>query len=39
MIPEKRMMEKAAKDIDFMEAERLRDEMFRLQGELKEMKG
>ncbi|MEO8820324.1 MAG: excinuclease ABC subunit UvrB [Ginsengibacter sp.] len=33
----KRMMEKAAKDMDFMEAARLRDEMFRMQGELKEM--
>ena len=35
----KRMMEKAAKDMDFMEAARLRDEMFRMQEELKEMKG
>ncbi len=35
----KRMMEKAAKDMDFMEAARLRDEMFRMQGELKEMEG
>ncbi|HSV10629.1 MAG TPA: excinuclease ABC subunit UvrB [Hanamia sp.] len=34
----KKMMEKAAKDMDFMEAARLRDEMFRLQGELEEMK-
>ncbi len=34
----KRMMEKAAKDMDFMEAARLRDEMFRMQEELKEMK-
>jgi excinuclease ABC subunit B len=34
----KRMMEKAAKDMDFMEAARLRDEMFRMQGELEEMK-
>ncbi|MDP4283388.1 MAG: excinuclease ABC subunit UvrB [Bacteroidota bacterium] len=34
----KRQMEKAAKDLDFMEAARLRDEMFRMQGELKEMK-
>ena len=34
----KRMMEKSAKDMDFMEAARLRDEMFRMQGELKEMK-
>jgi excinuclease ABC subunit B len=32
------MMEKAAKDMDFMEAARLRDEMFRTQEELKEMK-
>ena len=35
----KRMMAKAAKDMDFMEAARLRDEMFRLEGELKMMKG
>jgi excinuclease ABC subunit B len=34
----KKMMEKAAKDMDFMEAARLRDEMFRMQKELKEMK-
>ena len=34
----KRMMEQAAKDMDFMEAARLRDEMFRMQEELKEMK-
>ncbi|MEO9209726.1 MAG: excinuclease ABC subunit UvrB [Ginsengibacter sp.] len=34
----KRMMAKAAKDMDFMEAARLRDEMFRLEGELKMMK-
>jgi excinuclease ABC subunit B len=34
----KRMMEKAAKDMDFMEAARLRDEMFRMQEELKGMK-
>lgn len=34
----KKLMEKAAKDMDFMEAARLRDEMFRLQDELKEMK-
>ena len=34
----KKMMEKAARDMDFMEAARLRDEMFRMQGELKEMK-
>jgi excinuclease ABC subunit B len=35
----KRTMEKAARDMDFMEAARLRDEMFRLQKELEEMKG
>ncbi len=35
----KRQMEKAAKDLDFMEAARLRDEMFRLQKELEGMKG
>lgn len=35
----KKQMERAAKDMDFMEAARLRDEMFRLQKELKEMKG
>ena len=35
----KRMMDQAAKDMDFMEAARLRDEMFRMQGELGEMKG
>lgn len=34
----KRLMEKAARDMDFMEAARLRDEMFRLQGDLDEMK-
>ena len=34
----KRMMEKAARDLDFMEAAKLRDEMFRLQKELGEMK-
>jgi len=34
----KRMMEKAARDLDFMEAARLRDEMFRMQKELAEMK-
>jgi len=34
----KRMMEKAAKDMDFMEAARLRDEMFRMQKELEGMK-
>ena len=31
-------MEKAAKDMDFMEAARLRDEMFLLQKKLEEMK-
>jgi excinuclease ABC subunit B len=31
-------MEKAARDMDFMEAARLRDEMFRMQEELKTMK-
>jgi excinuclease ABC subunit B len=35
----KREMEKAAKDMDFMEAARLRDEMFRMLKELDEMKG
>jgi excinuclease ABC subunit B len=34
----KKQMEKAAKDLDFMEAARLRDEMFRLQKELAGMK-
>lgn len=34
----KKAMEKAAKDMDFMEAARLRDEMFRLQKQLGEMK-
>ncbi len=34
----KQLMERAAKDMDFMEAARLRDEMFRMQGELKVMK-
>lgn len=34
----KQKMERAAKDMDFMEAARLRDEMFRLQKELEEMK-
>src|SRR6478735_339890 len=34
----KKSMEKAAKDMDFMEAARLRDEMFRLQKELEKMK-
>jgi excinuclease ABC subunit B len=35
----KKEMEKAARDLDFMEAARLRDEMFTLQKKLKEMKG
>jgi len=34
----KKQMEKAARDMDFMEAARLRDEMFRLQKQLEEMK-
>jgi excinuclease ABC subunit B len=34
----KREMEQAAKDLDFMEAARLRDEMFRMQKTLEEMK-
>ncbi len=34
----KKSMEKAAKDLDFMEAARLRDEMFRMQKELEGMK-
>lgn len=34
----KKKMEKAARDLDFMEAAKLRDEMFRLQKELEEMK-
>ncbi|MDB5278942.1 MAG: uvrB [Ferruginibacter sp.] len=34
----KKEMEKAARDLDFMEAARLRDEMFRLQKELEGMK-
>jgi excinuclease ABC subunit B len=34
----KKQMEKAARDLDFMEAARLRDEMFRLQKKLEEMK-
>ncbi len=34
----KRLMEKAAKDLDFIEAARLRDEMFKMQKELGEMK-
>jgi excinuclease ABC subunit B len=35
----KKEMEKAARDLDFMEAARLRDDMFGLQKKLKEMKG
>jgi excinuclease ABC subunit B len=38
IIAVKKQMEKAAKDMDFMEAARLRDEMFRLQKELEKMK-
>lgn len=34
----KKQMEKAARDLDFMEAARLRDEMFRLQKQLEELK-
>ncbi|MDQ6756366.1 MAG: excinuclease ABC subunit UvrB [Bacteroidota bacterium] len=34
----KRKMEKAARDLDFMEAARLRDEMFKMQKELEGMK-
>jgi excinuclease ABC subunit B len=34
----KKQMEKAARDLDFMEAARLRDEMFQLQKKLEEMK-
>ncbi|HTJ12826.1 MAG TPA: excinuclease ABC subunit UvrB [Dinghuibacter sp.] len=34
----KKTMEKAARDLDFMEAARLRDEMFALQKQLEEMK-
>jgi excinuclease ABC subunit B len=34
----KKEMEKAARDLDFMEAAKLRDEMFRLQKQLEEMK-
>ena len=35
----KRQMEKAAKDMDFLEAARLRDKMLLLQQQLKAMKG
>jgi excinuclease ABC subunit B len=34
----RKAMEKASRELDFMEAARLRDEMFRLEGVLKEMK-
>ncbi|HEX2628345.1 MAG TPA: UvrB/UvrC motif-containing protein, partial [Chitinophagaceae bacterium] len=34
----KKEMEKAARDLDFMEAARLRDEMFSMQKQLEEMK-
>ena len=34
----KKEMEKAARDLDFMEAARLRDEMFKMQKELEGMK-
>ena len=34
----KKIMEKAAKDLDFIEAAKLRDEMFRLQKELEGMR-
>ena len=34
----KKEMEKAARDLDFMEAARLRDEMFSMQKKLEEMK-
>lgn len=39
IIKTKKDMEKAARDLDFMEAARLRDEMFALQKQLGEMKG
>jgi excinuclease ABC subunit B len=35
----KKEMEKAARDLDFMEAARLRDEMFGMQKKLEELKG
>jgi excinuclease ABC subunit B len=35
----KKEMERAARDLDFMEAAKLRDEMFRLQKDLEKMKG
>jgi len=34
----KKNMEKAARDLDFMEAARLRDEMFKMQKELEHLK-
>lgn len=34
----KKQMQQSAKDLDFMEAARLRDEMFRMQQELENMK-
>jgi excinuclease ABC subunit B len=34
----KKEMEKAARDLDFMQAAKLRDEMFRTQKDLEEMK-
>lgn len=34
----KKQMEKAARDLDFMEAAKLRDEMYRLQKQLEELK-
>jgi excinuclease ABC subunit B len=34
----KKEMEEAARNLDFMEAARLRDEMFRMQKDLEEMK-
>jgi excinuclease ABC subunit B len=34
----KKEIEKAARDLDFMEAAKLRDEMFKMQKELAEMK-
>ena len=38
IVQTKKTMEKAARDLDFMEAARLRDEMFRMQKELESMK-
>jgi excinuclease ABC subunit B len=38
IVKTKKEMEKAARDLDFIEAARLRDEMFRLQKELERMK-